>query len=73
MPPFQISDAARASVNVNLNPNLLSNLAAKVNAPRSLTVHRVVDLSRASDVEGMEPEDIEARASAAPARRPGCR
>ena len=63
MPPFQISDAARASVNVNLNPNLLSNLAAKVNAPRSLTVHRVVDLSRASDVEGMEPEDIEARVS----------
>ena len=40
-------DAARASVNVNLTPssNLLSRLAFKIGAPRSLTVHRAVDLS----------------------------
>ena len=33
-----MSDAARASVNVNLNPSLLANLAKTVGAPRSLTV-----------------------------------
>lgn len=46
-----MSDAARASVNVNLNPHLLARLATKVGAPRNLTVHRVIDLSR-SDLSG---------------------
>ena len=55
-----MSDAARASVNVNLNPNLLSQLAAKVGAPRSLTVHRVADLSRQlHDVKS--PRELEAK------------
>lgn len=56
-----MSDAARASVNVNLNPNLLSSLAAQVGAPRSLTVHRVADLSR--ELHGAAPSTIEARVS----------
>ena len=43
-------DAARASVNVNLSSHLLSRLAFKVGAPRSLTVHRVVDLSSSVSV-----------------------
>ena len=57
-----MSDAARASVNVNLNPNLLSRLAAKVGAPRSLTVHRVADLSRQLHNVN-SPREIEARVS----------
>jgi hypothetical protein len=57
-----MSDAARASVNVNLNPHLLSQLATKVGAPRSLTVHQSVDLSRS---QLSEPRVVEARVSEA--------
>ena len=48
-------DAARASVNVTLDPQLLSRLAAIVGANNTLTAHRTVELSnrslRAQDLE----------------------
>jgi hypothetical protein len=58
-----MSDAARASVNVTLNPHqTLSRLAAKVGAPRSLTVHKLVDLTRAVPAD-TPPAEVEARVS----------
>ena len=54
-----MSDAARASVNVNLNPHVLARLASKIGAPRSLTVHRIVDLSRV----GLDESTCEVRVS----------
>ena len=60
-----MSDAARASVNVNLSQQLLPRIAAKVGAPRSLTVHRLADLGGGSQAldDARTPGEIEAKVS----------
>ena len=57
-----MADAARASVNVQLDSSLLSRLATRVGAPRSLTIHRLVDLSRNDNLRN-NPREVEAQVS----------
>lgn len=42
-----MGDAARPACNITLDTSLLSRLAARVGAPRVLSVHHLVDLSHA--------------------------
>ena len=56
-------EPTRASVNVALDPTLLSRLAARVGAPRGLTVHKLVDLSRLDELGNCAPHEVEARVS----------
>lgn len=72
------ANPARASVNVNVDPALLSRLAARVGANSFLTVHRLIDLSRSglADAAVAEFKVSQALASAqadAAAEVQGCR
>lgn len=52
-----MGDAARASVNVTLDPQLLPRLASLVGAQQFMTSYRNVDLANC----GLTPDDVEAR------------